>query len=349
MEDAVNSLTAMGVFVVVSAGNSGSNGCSSVSWPAAIFENSFSVGATNSIDSIAGFSSRGPVTVDGSNRPKPNISAPGVNVRSSIIGTGYANFDGTSMAGPHVVGVVALMLDANPNLTIAQLRTHLQTPAVDRTSSIHCGGSNNGSMVPNNVYGHGRVDALASVNAVLLLLPVELIDFQGFALVKSVQARWGVAPNGSLNHFELERADERLDWATVNKQVFLPEKNNYNYLDSSPAIGTNYYRLKMVDVDGSIEYSKVISVRWSGAEVMDVSPNPVQDALQLSANWQPDPVAVRIFDASGRLVLAQNRLIATPLEPLTLDVAALPSGIYFLKIVTENGIGLLFQNKFTKY
>ncbi|HRO72801.1 MAG TPA: S8 family serine peptidase, partial [Saprospiraceae bacterium] len=78
---ALNNLRNAGCVVVVSAGNSGSN-CSSVNDPAAIFEGSFSVGATNSSDDIAGFSSRGAVTVDGSNRLKPNVSAPGVSVRS---------------------------------------------------------------------------------------------------------------------------------------------------------------------------------------------------------------------------------------------------------------------------
>ena len=73
MLDVVNSVTAAGILVVVSAGNSGS-GCSSVSTPSAIYEASFTVGSTNSSDNIAGSSSRGPVTVDGSNRLKPEIS-----------------------------------------------------------------------------------------------------------------------------------------------------------------------------------------------------------------------------------------------------------------------------------
>ena len=66
------------------------SGCSSVSDPPAIYQASFSVGATSNTatDTIAGFSSRGPVTIDGSNRLKPNVSAPGVGVRSSVPGGG---------------------------------------------------------------------------------------------------------------------------------------------------------------------------------------------------------------------------------------------------------------------
>ena len=83
MEKALNACRAAGIVVVVSAGNSGSN-CSSVIDPAAIFSKSFSVGATRSDDTIAGFSSRGPVTIDGSGRMKPNVSAPGVTVLSTV-------------------------------------------------------------------------------------------------------------------------------------------------------------------------------------------------------------------------------------------------------------------------
>jgi subtilisin family serine protease len=95
---AVQNLTAAGIVTAHSAGNSGS-GCSTVNTPAGIYAESFTVGATNSSDTIAGFSSRGPVTVDGSNRRKPDISAPGVDIRSSVpIGDYGDGWSGTSMA-----------------------------------------------------------------------------------------------------------------------------------------------------------------------------------------------------------------------------------------------------------
>ncbi|MBK9743145.1 MAG: S8 family serine peptidase [Saprospiraceae bacterium] len=75
-------------------GNSG-NGCGSVSGPPAFFESSLSIGATDINGNIAGFSSRGPVMIDSSFRLKPNVSAPGVNVRSVIRGGSFAGFNGT--------------------------------------------------------------------------------------------------------------------------------------------------------------------------------------------------------------------------------------------------------------
>ncbi|MBP6693139.1 MAG: S8 family serine peptidase [Xanthomonadales bacterium] len=166
LESAVDNLRAAGVMVVVSAGNNGSS-CGSVQDPPAIYARSFSVGNTTSVDSIAGSSSRGPVTIDGSNRLKPDVSAPGSSIRSSIRGGGYANFSGTSMAGPHVAAAAALVMSARPDLrgNPAAVESVLRETAVPLTSTQTCG-LYAGSTVPNAVFGSGRIDAYAAVSRV---------------------------------------------------------------------------------------------------------------------------------------------------------------------------------------
>ena len=173
METVVNNVKASGVVVVVSAGNSGSE-CSTVTNPAAIFENSFTVGSTRSNDTISGFSSRGPVLVDGSMRMKPDISAPGSQVRSTVLDNQYAVFSGTSMAGPHVVGVVALIISANPSLAgqVDQIEEIIKQSAVAKMTDQDCGNTP-GTNAPNNTYGHGRIDALAAVQLALMTTPTE--------------------------------------------------------------------------------------------------------------------------------------------------------------------------------
>ncbi len=172
LETAVNNLDLAGIVVVVSAGNSGGSGCGSVNAPAAIFERSFTVGASDINDQMAGFSSRGPVVVDSSYRRKPDVVAPGVGVRSSIRNGGYATFSGTSMAGPHVAGVVALMISANPSLAghTDAIKDILQQTAVPLDDSTSCGGIPFDS-IPNNVQGYGRIDALAAVQLALAWQP----------------------------------------------------------------------------------------------------------------------------------------------------------------------------------
>jgi subtilisin family serine protease len=164
MQSVVENLRAAGILSVVSAGNSGS-GCSSVSTPAAIFDAVFTVASTTSTDSLSGFSSRGPVTVDGSNRRKPDIAAPGSCIRSSVPGGGYgACWDGTSMAGPHVAGAVALLLSARPDLAgdPDAIEKALFRTALPRTTTQGCGGDS-ATVVPNNGFGWGRLDILKAV------------------------------------------------------------------------------------------------------------------------------------------------------------------------------------------
>jgi serine protease AprX len=170
MRQAVANLTAAGVLVVASAGNAGS-ACSTVNDPPAMFSESFSVGAfSSSTGNLATFSSRGPVTADGSNRMKPDIAAPGVSVRSSTISTdsSYNSFSGTSMAGPHVAGAAALLMSAVPQLKrqpalVRQYLTQSATPV----SSTSCSSAG----VPNNLWGSGRMDVLAAVQAALAATP----------------------------------------------------------------------------------------------------------------------------------------------------------------------------------
>lgn len=170
MQEVVENVRAAGIFVAVSAGNDGSS-CSTVNTPAAIYDASFSVGSTTSSDAASSFSSRGPVTVDGSNRMKPDISAPGSGVRSSIPGDGYDSLSGTSMAGPHVAGLVGLLISAVP---AAAGEVDLLEEVI-RQSAFHpiataqiCGGVNT-NVFPNNTFGAGRIDALAAVNLLLSL------------------------------------------------------------------------------------------------------------------------------------------------------------------------------------
>ena len=162
IESAVN---AAGIFQSMAAGNYGPN-CSTVSTTPAIYSSGVGVGATNSLNYIAAFSSRGPVTVDGSNRLKPEIVAPGYNIRAAIpylnMYQGY--WSGTSMAAPHVAAGVALLWQARPSLNgqITATRTQLTKTALPLTSTQSCG-SFAGSAVPNAVFGYGLLDILKAV------------------------------------------------------------------------------------------------------------------------------------------------------------------------------------------
>jgi subtilisin family serine protease len=156
--DTVRAWVAAGIFPAFSNGNSGPS-CQSSGSPGDYAE-TYSAGAFDINDAIAGFSSRGPSLFGA--ELKPNLSAPGVNVRSSVPTNVYASFSGTSMASPHVAGTVALVWSAAPAIVgdVATTRTLLDDAAVDVQNAI-CGGT----LDDNNVWGEGRLDAFAAVEA----------------------------------------------------------------------------------------------------------------------------------------------------------------------------------------
>ena len=162
LQAAVEAQAAAGIMMVSAAQNSGPS-CSTVQNPPGIYGATYTAGALNTgTDTIASFSSRGPVIADGSNRNKPDISAPGTGTRSctNASDSSYANFSGTSMATPHIAGAIALLWSAIPSLRhqLTATRDALNDSAV-HISSTQCGAAG----PPNNVYGWGRVDILAAV------------------------------------------------------------------------------------------------------------------------------------------------------------------------------------------
>ncbi|PWH20349.1 MAG: hypothetical protein DDG59_00790 [Anaerolineae bacterium] len=142
----VQSLRAAGILPVFSAGNKGPQ-LETIGAPAS-YPESIAVGAVDETKLPTYFSSRGPSSWG---EVKPELSAPGVNVLSTYPGGGYAKMDGTSMAAPHVAGVAALLLEANPSLTIDQLEQILLQTTEPLSSTI-----------PNNASGYGLLNAYAA-------------------------------------------------------------------------------------------------------------------------------------------------------------------------------------------
>jgi subtilisin family serine protease len=163
LRPATAALAAAGIYFVAAAGNTGPF-CGSVDDAPAPYPDVLTVGAVDRNRQVTDFSSRGPTS---SGTVKPDVVAPGAQVLSALPGGGYAQLDGTSMATPHVAGVVALMWSANRALIgdLARTRQILRDTATPAEPSYLSKNARDQCGQVANVTGAGVVNAFAAVQA----------------------------------------------------------------------------------------------------------------------------------------------------------------------------------------
>ena len=154
--------------------------------------------------------------------------------------------------------------------------------------------------------------------------------------------------NGSL--FEIEKSINGKSWAKLGEVASkgnTTRRENYFFTDENPN-PTNYYRLKMVDRDGSYEYSKIVSANNGKSVAVNLFPNPVQERLNINIESQDiNEVNIQVINMNGQVVLVSKNTIGRSNTPISIDANELQSGIYFIKITDENA-NVIGKEKFLK-
>lgn len=174
--------------------------------------------------------------------------------------------------------------------------------------------------------------------------PIELIDFQGITDKEKIKLTWKTATEINVKAFEIEKLltkNSLEDWQIINTTKANNAPSQYIFFDKNPNVGTNYYRLKTVDNDGSFEHSKVVAVEFLNTKPsVFLYPNPSKNRLFLSNNSFTDNQTVLILDIVGKVVMrstiGQGRA--------GFDIENLSNGAYFLKI--DDAIPLKFTKAF---
>ncbi|MBO2011873.1 T9SS type A sorting domain-containing protein [Hymenobacter negativus] len=192
--------------------------------------------------------------------------------------------------------------------------------------------------------------ALASTNAVdnplsgLPPLPVELTKFSATAVGTAVQVAWTTASEKNSAYFEVQRSANGLRFEALTQvaaQGTSTRLHNYESRDAQPLPGQSYYRLRMVDRDGTYSYSPVATVRFgkaSGPASITLYPNPSTGSSFhiASQNVPTGPAAVRLFDLQGRLV-SQYSVDFTQPDVAIKPNQALAAGMYVVTVQTTVG------------
>ncbi|AGK61838.1 hypothetical protein Asulf_01872 [Archaeoglobus sulfaticallidus PM70-1] len=216
-DKAVDAIVRNGTAVVIAAGNSGSYGFRTINSPGTSYS-AITIGAIDSSARIADFSSRGPVGFGSNITIKPDFVAPGYNIVSTCL-WGYCYMSGTSMATPHISGVIALMLQVNPKLTPEEIRNILKNASIDL-----------GDAGPDNVYGFGMVNAFWAVTNSTVKGDINLdgnvdiadITNMAYLLVGKVKADGIHYYNGDLNrNGRIDIGDLAKLWYTLNERFEL--------------------------------------------------------------------------------------------------------------------------------
>lgn len=164
-------------------------------------------------------------------------------------------------------------------------------------------------------------------------LPVSLTSFTAAEKDKKVAIDWITASELNVAKFEIERSKDGFSFITISSQnAFGQRSNNYHFTDNTPSMGNNIYRIKVIDNNGTISYSKVWTVNiFNKASAVTVYPNPTKNILHFIGN---DINKLDVFDNNGKLLISQRNISGG--NP-SLKVATLSTGIYHVKIQTNNG------------
>jgi subtilisin family serine protease len=293
----LDAVEAAGIAVIFSAGNNGP-GTSTITKPKNINTNDVNVMCVAAIDGslysggntnpIASFSSRGPSLCGGTGSLliKPEVSAPGVNVRSSGSATGYTVLSGTSMAAPHVAGAVALLKQFAPNLTGKQILEALYNTAIDL-----------GTAGEDNNYGRGLIDVYAaflSLGTPDLTAPDPITDLSVITPTSnSLTLQWTVPYDSSMNG--VRGYDIRYSTSPINDTTAFNTATNLPFTEAPKAFGqTETYLVEGLSFATPYYFSiksKDVWSNWSAlsnsangttlaAPVISVVPDSIHNVLQ---------------------------------------------------------------------
>lgn len=165
-------------------------------------------------------------------------------------------------------------------------------------------------------------------------LPITLTDFNAAVNNCQVSLTWTTAKEVNFNHYELQSSADGMDFTVLKKLSAKGDNSSYAYQYTPPTASMLYYRLKMTDTDGSVAYSKIVSMDAPCTEKGDITiyPVPTGGMLTIDANGQ-QLVSYSISDSQGSLI----RTADLSGDSSQLDLGTEADGIYYLMVNSMNG------------
>ncbi|HMY23776.1 MAG TPA: T9SS type A sorting domain-containing protein, partial [Chitinophagales bacterium] len=184
-------------------------------------------------------------------------------------------------------------------------------------------------------------------------LPVEMVSFTGFNEGIVNRLKWTTASEINTDRFEIEKSLDNSSWSLIGSKEAAGNSNqslNYDFTDNEPIVGNNYYRLKILDNDGTFKFSNIINIPISEAVINGFSriyPNPTGGQLnvELQATTAYE-TKITTYDVVGKKVQEKNISLVKGLNSLLFDFSDLAKGTYLLQFTDSKGKTHI--NKFVK-
>ncbi len=203
------------------------------------------------------------------------------------------------------------------------------TPKYGQNNAFVGRRTNNGAVGPQ--YFRGAIDDLRIYSGVNIPLPLDLISYTGKKENNATVLEWETANMKNVSGFEIEKSTDAKSFAKIGF-VSASEKTTYTYTDNTLSDRNNFYRLRMVDMDGQFTYSKTIMVLNTDKTEITLYPNPVKDELNILSSGEMDHYY--IYDMYGKEILSGTSISNySPISCRTIN-----KGIYFIKVETQDEV-----------
>jgi hypothetical protein len=237
------------------------------------------------------------------------------NANTANVATGPGTTDGS---GTHIIPTIA---------------GHYYAIAIVVSQSIN---SQFDIGTPTLDVGGGPV-ALTSANCPSVILPVKLSSFTSSVNNCVVNLNWTALSESDFKDYEVQYSNDGASFHTIaDIAASNPNTNeNYSYQHTNPQQGKLFYRLKMVDLDGHVEYSKTIAMKLdcSKAQLL-VYPNPVIDILNVNITNLQGVMTAKLFDNNGKLIYTGKMMSGSN----TINMSTCPKGMYLLQLIGNDGV-----------
>jgi hypothetical protein len=180
-------------------------------------------------------------------------------------------------------------------------------------------------------------------------VPVTLTKFDVQNVNKQNSLTWSTSQESNSSYYSIERSNNGTNFTTIGKVAAAGNSTTarlYSYTDNNPMAGINYYRLKMVDLDNSVKYSEIKSVKNTSFTSLSIYPNPVANSMKLSiTSEKADMGTITISNIAGQTVYSSQVKVEAGKTLIPINVNTLSSGTYVVKVQLSTEV---FTEKFTK-